>query len=93
MAKHVHLFLSRAGTTLTSCEMKHCSSKDELVLNFFCSANISALHSDKAKHHSEEAKRYPTHEQSADALNESYGITGRTESKGEESIPTAQLDV
>lgn len=70
--------------------MKHGSSKDELVLNFVRSTDISALHSDEAKHHSKEAKSDPTHEQSTDALDESYGTTGRTGSNGEESIPAAQ---
>lgn len=56
--------------------MKHGSSKNELVLKFFRSTNIRALHPDKAKHHGEEAKSYPTHEQSTDTLDESYGITG-----------------
>lgn len=89
MAKPIHLFLSRAGATLTPYEMKHGSSKDQLVLDFVRSANISALHSDKAKHHSKEAKSYPTHEQSSDALDESYGIRGRQET----SITTAQHHV
>lgn len=61
---------------LTSYEMKHGSSKNELVLKFSRSANIRALHPDKAKHHGEEAKSYPTHEQSTDTLDKGYGITG-----------------
>lgn len=63
--------------------MEHGSSKDQLVLNFVRSADISALHPDKAKHHSEEAESYPTHEQPADALDKSWGTTGGTESQRE----------
>lgn len=69
--KHLHVLLSRAGAALTPCEMEHGSSKDQFVLNFVRSANVGALHSDKAKHYSEEAESYPTHEQSSNALDES----------------------
>lgn len=76
----IPFFFSHARATLTSYEMKHGSSKNELVLHFFRSANVRALHPDKAEYHAEEAESYPAHEQSTDPLDKSYGITGSSRS-------------
>lgn len=63
---------------LASAEVEYGSTEEQLVLDFFAPADVSAVHADKAEHHGKETQSQAAHEQPAHSLYERWGGHARS---------------